>query len=140
MKSIVPINITAVEQQYNATYVCDLCIRIGNTWDNQPAAIFWQETPPIEGYSNYFAMRVHNGHAYISSGEFVNDLKITAIQVGDQIIYSRYRHDMRWDSEKICAIDGGRDYTKVVGTPDRYLTLQIIGPNLVEVNDSNQGE
>lgn len=33
-------------------------------------------------------------------------------------IYSKHRHDFVWCSCKSCAIDGGRDYTRVLGDFD----------------------
>lgn len=44
-------------------------------------------------------------------------MKVTAIQCNHckDIVYSRARHDMRWCSCGQSAIDGGRDYGRVVG-------------------------
>ncbi len=38
---------------------------------------------------------------------------------GDQI-ESRHRHDLRYCSCQKVAVDGGRDYLRIVGKPDAY--------------------
>lgn len=129
---LVPIDPQGVEKLKNATFVGEFCLRdkYGN-WVNDPAQIYWQEKPPVEGYSNYFALFVRNSQVFITSGQAAADAEISAIGYKDEIIFSRYRHDYRSSTDGAVAIDGGRDYTKIVGTPDEYLTLKIEGPHLV---------
>ena len=51
---------------------------------------------------------------------------VKCYKCGD-IIYSRHVHDFHWCTCQSVAIDGGRDYTKLVGQPSemRMLTLDI---------------
>jgi hypothetical protein len=129
---LVPVDPQKVEKIKNSTFVGEFCLRdkYGN-WVNSPAQIYWQEKPPVEGYSNYFALFVRDGDVLITSGQSAVDEEISAIGYGDEIIFSRYRHDYRSSADGAVAIDGGRDYTKIVGTPDEFLTLKIEGPHLV---------
>ena len=134
---LVPINVDLVEQKYNATFVCETCIRDkhGN-WSQMPVQIYWQENPP-KGYSNYFAVFTQQddqgkARVYITNGQTAVEDPITAIRHNDQIVFSRYRHDFRCIGPVgDVAIDGGRDYTKIVGNPQEMLTLHFDGPNLV---------
>lgn len=122
----------------NATYVCDHALKTkGGGWSEIPAQIYWQEKPPVEGYSNYFGIVDYgNGSIYITSGHCIENLDISAIRCGDEVIFSRFRHDFRQSADGKCAIDGGRDYTKLVGRPDEVLTLRFEGPKLVVVPSS----
>lgn len=42
----------------------------------------------------------------------------------NDVIWSRHRHDMRWCSCKTVAIDGGRDYTKILGNRENWELLK----------------
>lgn len=48
------------------------------------------------------------------------------------VIYSRVRHDFRTCSCESCAIDGGRDYTKITGTLGKLFALTL---NNIEEKD-----
>lgn len=52
-------------------------------------------------------------------------MTITAIKCKkcNTTVFSRTRHDFRWCECKACAIDGGREYTKVVGNFEDYETI-----------------
>jgi hypothetical protein len=55
-------------------------------------------------------------------------VKIQAIQCNaecEDIIYSRAGHDFRWCSCKHCAIDGGRNYTKVTGLFFTHIEIEV---------------
>jgi hypothetical protein len=55
-------------------------------------------------------------------------MKIQAIQCNaecEDIIYSRAGHDFRWCTCKHCAIDGGRNYTKVTGLFFTQLEIEV---------------
>lgn len=123
------------EQKYNATYVADLCLKdkYGN-WANEPAAIFYQETPPQPGYSNYFAVVVHGTQAYITSGESAVSEPIAGIRADDgEIVFSRYRHDFRKSKDDSVFIDGGRDYTKH-NNPSRLVEITIVDGEILYKN------
>lgn len=126
------------EKQYPSTYVADLCLKdkYGN-WANEPAAIFYQETPPQPGFSNYFAVVVREQQTFITSGESAVSEPIIGIQADDgEVIFSRYRHDFRNSTDKSVFIDGGRDYTKH-NNPARLVEINIVdGEMLVKPIDN----
>jgi len=135
---LVPINVEAVENKKNAKFICETCIRTANgNWSDEPVQLYWQESPPVKGYSNYFAIFVRRDlidgtpRVFITSGETAVKEPINAIRHNGEIGYSRYRHDFRWVGGQEVAIDGGRDYTKIIGKPQQYLMLEINGAHLV---------
>jgi hypothetical protein len=63
----------------------------------------------------------------IQQKELVQSLTVAGIicrKCGD-VIWSRHRHDFRWCSCKTVAIDGGRDYTKIVGEQEDWYQVDI---------------
>jgi hypothetical protein len=48
-----------------------------------------------------------------------------------EILYSRATHDYRESSDKKCAIDGGFDYTRVIGNFEDYISIQLDGDRLL---------
>ena len=104
-----PDGIAKVENMYNAKYVFESCLKTKNGWCNMPVAIFYTEVAHPEG-SNYFGLyRTDFGDIMITNGISATE-PFNALQVGDDIIYSRYRHDYREFNGAI--VDGGRDYFK----------------------------
>jgi hypothetical protein len=110
------INLPAVEEKYNAQFVGDFCIKSKHGWSEQPVAIFWQETPPVEGYSNYFGVFVQDDTVYITSGAsaFAEPIEGIVARNGE-VIFSRYRHDYHSSTDGSVTVDGGRDYLRVLG-------------------------
>ena len=131
-----PINIKKIEQKYNAKYIGDFCLKTRDgSWSESPAAIFWQEKPPVEGYSNYFGLFVRDDRLFITSGESAFETPIEGIVSADgEVVYSRYRWDMRGLSDDSGYIDGGRDYVKISagknGEFPKTVLLKINGPQL----------
>lgn len=127
------------EEKYPSVYVADLCLKdkYGN-WANEPAAIFYQETPPQPGYSHYFAVVVRGTQTFITSGESAVSEPITGIEADNgEVIFSRYRHDFRESTDKSVFIDGGRDYTKH-NNPSRLVEINIVdGEMLVRRLDNS---
>lgn len=139
-KSELPINISAVEAKYNATFVGDFCLKgRDGGYVTDIAAIFWQPTPPVEGYSNYFGIFSRGDSVFITSGAsaFENDIVGIRDTNGD-ITYSRHRHDFRQTPDGMYAIDGGRDYARIIGGNDGTMPgqvhLNVVGPN-IEVHE-----
>lgn len=130
-KTELPIDVSIVEEKYNAKYVGDFCIKDQNgNYSLDDFAIFWQETPPIEGYSNYFAVFIRNGRPYITDGSTAVEKPITAVIANDgEIVYSRNRWDCRHSKDGSVFIDGGRDYVRTDGR--NFCTLEIIGPDIL---------
>lgn len=113
-----PIKFSEVELKYNAKFTALLPLKnpVTNAWYDAPVAIFYQDTPPVPGYSNYFGVFVRNGQAYITSGASGVDGVISGIKSADgEIIYSACRHDYRTSADGTVWIDGGRDYTRSSG-------------------------
>ena len=134
-ETTLPIDIAEVEKKYSAKYIGDFCLktRSGN-WSEDPAAIFYQEKPPVEGYSNYFGILYERGRIFITSGASAFSQPIQAIISKEgEVVYSRFRHDYRSLSDGSGGIDGGRDYQKMTGDFNSLTqcTLTIQGPELV---------
>lgn len=122
--------IAKVEKLYNAKYVFESCLktRDGN-WCNMPVAIFYTEKAHPEG-SNYFGLyRTDFGDVMITNGISATE-PFDALKVGEDIIYSRYRHDYREYNGAM--VDGGRDYFKhnMHGVP---VKLVVVKDHLVVV-------
>lgn len=116
---IKPEGIAKVEEMYKATFIMESCIKGDNGWCNFPAAIFYTEEAHPEG-SNYFALykdqktrRTLEPKIMITNGISATE-PFGAIQIGEDVYYSRYRHDYR-ETGRGVAIDGGRDYVRLVG-------------------------
>ena len=112
-----PDGIAKVENMYNAKYVFESCLKTKDGgWCNMPVAIFYTEKAHPQG-SNYFGLyHTDTGEFMITDGITATE-PFNALQVGDDVIYSRYRHDYRTLGEGM--VDGGRDYFKrsLHGTP-----------------------
>lgn len=122
------IDIGKAEAKYNAEYVADLCLkdRFGN-WGEEPAAVFWQETPPNPTYSNYFGLYVVSRNLIITSAHSAADGFWEGAQAENgEIIFSRFRHDNRVSADRTAMVDGGRDYFRFRG---KAVRLRISGPD-----------
>lgn len=112
-----PDGIAKVENMYNAKYVFESCLKSKDGgWCNMPVAIFYTEKAHPRG-SNYFGLYcTDTGECMITNGISATE-PFDALQIGDDVIYSRYRHDYRTLGEGM--VDGGRDYFKhsLHGTP-----------------------
>ena len=124
-ETLLPIVVSAVEKKYNAVYVGDFCLKNKNGgWANEPAAVFWQPTPPVEGYSHYFGLLMHGSTLLITSGQSAFDDPIVGLVADNgEVVYSRYRHDFRTSSDGSVSIDGGRDYVKTTGNTTHIVHL-----------------
>ena len=126
--------IKKIEEMKNAKYVGDFCLKTRDgAWAEEPVALFWQETPPVEGYSHYFGLFYRNQTLYVTGGQSAADEVMTGmIADSGEIIYSRYRHDYRVSADGTAMIDGGRDYVRS-NMPCRPILLKIIGSDVVAV-------
>ena len=130
-----PDGIAKIENMYKAAFVMESCIKGKHGWANFPAAIFYTEEAHPKG-SNYFAL-YHDGSRFMITNGISATEPFDALQVGEDIIYSRYRHDFREYGEAY--VDGGRDYMKW-GTTDVNLKetavvkLQVIKDKLEVVD------
>lgn len=132
-------DISKVEEKYNAKFVGRLCLKThsGNWQEDSCADIYWQATPPVEGYSNYFGLIIQCGSAYIISGASAVEGILNGVIADDgEIIYSRYRHDMRYSSDRSVWIDGGRDYVRG-GMHGKYIIMKIVDGEFFEVEPTD---
>jgi hypothetical protein len=135
------IDIKEVERKKNCKFVCELPIRGSGGWTNFPAQIYYQEEPPVEGYSNYFALYYDYAGLHITSGQCVVGIAIPAVVTAEgEVIYSRCRHDFRRADTADMFVDGGLDYFRVggsdLGADGVYLTIK--GAELVVVDDPDE--
>lgn len=122
-----PDGIAKVENMYNAKYVFESCLKTRWGWSNFPVAIFYTEKAHPEG-SNYFGLyRTDFGDVMITNGISATE-PFDALQVGEDIIYSRYRHDYR--EHKGAMVDGGRDYFKRSSDRGTPVKLHVVGDHL----------
>jgi len=121
-----PDGIAKVENMYNAKYVFESCLKTKWGWSDIPVCIFYTEQAHPEG-SNYFGLyRTDFGDVMITNGISATE-PFNALQVGEDIIYSRYRHDYR--EHKRAIVDGGRDYFKHNGVGQTVM-LHVVGDHL----------
>lgn len=109
-------NIKKIEQSRNCHYVCEWYT---NTSDGKKvmdvAAIFWTDTPHPRG-SNWLGLYRANGDWMVKDGITASQIPIRCVVSNDkQLVFSKGRHDFRGTKDGSVAIDGGRDYTRVLG-------------------------
>ena len=121
-----------VEKAYNVKFVCETPIKLKNGWYDSPSLIFYSEEPHPQG-SNYMALSVFptgmegEGQLTITDGISATEGDFVGMVDGDEVIYSRYRHDYRVGKTGVF-IDGGRDYTRSSG--GQVVKMKIIEGNL----------
>lgn len=136
-KTTLPLNIKKVEEKYGAKYIGDFCLRVvGGGWSEAPAAVFFQPNPDRAlGHTNYFGLIFRGEQLFITKGDSAFSEPIQGIvSKSGEVLYSRFRHDFRTLKDGSGSIDGGRDYTKVIGSPGGLpdpVTLVIKGAKLV---------
>lgn len=125
--------IPVVEKARNAKFVMEVQHPSNDT---QTAALFWQEKPPVEGYSNYFLISYHNDSFYISCGQKASEvIRYGFYDNNKEFVHSRNRWDYRQVDGR-GAIDGGECYTRVVGSIGPTVAVQIIDGEVYETNVS----
>jgi hypothetical protein len=122
------IEISKVEKRYKCKYVCETCLNVKGLWREHSSLIFYNEVAHPEG-SNYMALSYQldgdDGYLVVSDGISVTEEPIVGIIDGDEVIYSRFRHDYRVGKTGVM-IDGGRDYIRSsIADPDKYVNLVI---------------
>jgi len=134
-------NIEKVEEKYKAKFVGQLCLRVrdGGWHGDDCGDVYYQEVPPVEGYSKYFALIIQHGTTYITSGASAVEGIINGVIANDgEIIYSRYRHDYRTSTDGSTFIDGGRDYVRG-GATGRYINMKIVDGEFYQLEDEDMG-
>lgn len=112
---------------------------VKNYWTGDiTAAIFWQEVPPKKpaGCTNWFGY--YWAREYDQQFNIVGEpsLRIFGMPTFDPVIdavfipatnviaYSRYQHDF-FEAPGGVAVDGGREYFRIVGDPARYVKVKF---------------
>ena len=134
--------IEKVEAKYNAKWVGQLAMktRDGQWTGDSCGDVYYQETPPVEGYSNYFALIIQGGTLYITSGaSAVEGIIDGVIALDGEVIYSRYRHDYRTSTDGSTFIDGGRDYVRG-GMVGNYIKLKIVDGEWYQLEEADMTE
>lgn len=109
--------IAKVEDQYQCHYVTEWP---GIKADGQPAKnpklLFWCDKTHPESKSNWMGMYESEPYYYVCNGDSASRFPIWCVVSNDkQVLFSKYRHDFRSSHDGSVAIDGGREYTRVIG-------------------------
>jgi hypothetical protein len=89
--------------------------------DDSPADIFYRETPHPDFGNRYFALRVRDNKAYISSADTIELLTFGMVQDDEgNLQYSQFHHDYKGFGNGNM-IDGGRNYTRSSGKVIYYV-------------------
>ena len=128
-----PEGITKIEEMYNAKYVFESCLKTKDGgWSNFPVAIFYTEKAHPQG-SNYMGLYVDSYNRLLVTNGISATEEFDALQIGENIIYSRYRHDYR---EQFGAmVDGGRDYFRRSADRGVGVKLKVVGDHLEVVDE-----
>ncbi len=117
-----------IEELKKATWVCDVEHPAGS---NRVVSVFYQEEP-YEG-SHYFGLYHHvidpfNSDAtqlMITNGSWIEETKLDGLQADNgEVIYSHFRHDMKYSKDRSCWIDGGRAYWRASGGTHVTITFK----------------
>lgn len=116
-------NIEKIEKKYNAKYLGDFEYP-GSTI---VLATFYAYDPDkSKGHSHYFGLYVDLSDVmlnfskpkmYITNAAKIAEQELTGVVANDgEVVVSCYRHHYNTSTDQSVAIDGGRDYTKTIGT------------------------
>lgn len=107
--------IEKIEKGYNCRYVCEWNVKQDENILKEPMLIFWNDTSHPQG-SNWMALFSSDGDWYVRDGITASQLPIECVVSNDkQVLFSKYRHDFRSSKDGSVSIDGGREYTRVIG-------------------------
>lgn len=124
------LNIAEVEKKYDAKYVGEFCLKTKTGgWSEDPVSVFYVTNPDTSrGHTNYFGILSRMGTVYICDASSAAAEPFVGLQYGDEIIYSRFRHDFRSTRNGNAFVDGGRDYFRRGGdlANSKEVMLQII--------------
>lgn len=122
---LLKLDVGKIEEHYDASYVCEACIRNGGEWRTAPSLIFYNRVAHPQG-SNYFAVSFDRGGLVVTDGLSAVESGFTGIRADNgDIIYSRHRHDCRWSEDGSVMIDGGRDYFRC-NDATRLVQLEVV--------------
>ena len=102
--------IDQVEQNYNCRYVTEWYL------DNkQMVLLFWNDVAHPQG-SNWMGVYGSGDHLYVCDGIAASRYPVYCKVSNDkQVLFSKTRHDFRSSQDGSVTVDGGREYTRVLG-------------------------
>lgn len=107
--------IEKIENSRNCRYVCEWNVMQDGKVHDEPMVIFWNDTPHPQG-SNWMALFRYNKEWYVRDGITASQLPIECmVSDSKQVLFSKSRHDFRQSNDRSVSVDGGRDYTRVLG-------------------------
>jgi len=117
--------IKIIEERYNAKYMGYWCTNHGGRWQEMPVDVFYVENPDTsKGHTNFFGMFRKGENVLITDASSCFAEPITGVLTDTgEVVVSRYRHDYRASGGG--AIDGGRDYLKLVGEAVYYPKVRV---------------
>ena len=103
-------------------YICTTELSVNDV----PMDIFYRETPHSKFGNRYFGLYHRNGSLMITNADVIEQKDFGVIAVDGKYHYSQSRHDYNAVNED-CAIDGGRQYVRVIGksVTDQFTILRI---------------
>lgn len=115
-----------VEEIKDAKYLGEFTLKtVDGGWANKPVQLYFQENPPENAESNYFALHFNGqGEVLISDGKSaVENVFYSGVlnEKTNEVLYSAYRHDYQKHGDLIA--DGGRDYFR--GSLHSYVQFYI---------------
>jgi len=118
--------IKEIEDMRDAKYMGYWCGKTKDGgWAERPLDVFYQEDPDTEaGHSNYFGLLVKGDQVLITDAKSCFSEPMQGIVEEDVVYVSRYRHDFV-QTPSGQAIDGGRDYVKLVGDSTKTITINV---------------
>jgi hypothetical protein len=122
--------IKKIEERYKGTYVFESPLRDKEgRWTSSPAAIFYTKKKHKISKSNYFAIFRSSDGLIICNGQSATTEPVTGLTDGYNVVYSHHVHDYRELGNN--AIDGGRDYIRVIGNDPQLIKLKVVKDQLV---------
>ena len=108
--------ISKIEKKYNCRYVTEWnTLTADGKPTPQPRLIFWSDQAHPEG-SNWMGMYEQDPYYYVCDGITASQLPIWCmVSDSKQVLFSKYRHDFRSSHDGSVSVDGGREYTRVLG-------------------------
>lgn len=130
------LDIKRAEKAYNAKFLGAWALRDADgMWSDEPVDVFYAFNPDTEkGHTHYFGLFERFGELFITGADSAFEEPITGIDNEDgTVTVSRTCHDFVYGKDG--AIDGGRDYLKIVGSPKLVRVIQKDGEFFAEEID-----
>lgn len=108
-------SIDTIEKQYNCKFVTEWNLKSKEGKWLDPVLIFWNDTAHPRG-SNWMGLYKKGEAWYVCDGITASQNPINCmVSNSKQVLFSKYRHDFRSSHDKSVTVDGGREYTRVLG-------------------------